>query len=319
MQQPWESNGLVRRVYLTGQHKPTDTSAPAPQLLVTEAAREWSRVDKTSIAELETFVRRHGSSPETDYAQALLTKLPGRVFRDCPECPEMVVIPAGEFMMGSNDYNDEKPVRKVAIARPFAVGKFEVTFAEWDVCVAAGGCKHKPEDRGWGRGRQPVIEVSWGHVTKEYLPWLSDKTGKTYRLLTEAEWEYAARGVTSASAVHATYSWGNDIGKSRANCSGCGSPWDNKETAPVGSFAANAFGLHDIHGNVWEWVQDCYKDTYAGALPDGRATSDVASCPRVFRGGCWGNQTWILRSASRSRAGAGEHNYYIGFRVARTL
>ena len=242
-------------------------------------------------------------------------------FKDCAECPEMVVIPAGEFMMGSNDGDsDEEPVHKVAIGRPFAVGKFEVTFAEWDACVAAGGCSRKPEDRGWGRGRQPVINVSWHDATKEYLPWLSRKTSKTYRLLTEAEWEYAARGVTSASAVHATYAWGNDIGKSRANCDGCGSPWDNKQTAPVGSFAANAFGLHDMHGNVWEWVQDCWHDTYQGAPTDGSAW--ITSCTdasRVVRGGSWVIDPRYLRAAYRGRYGSGFRYFHFGFRVGRTL
>ena len=244
---------------------------------------------------------------------------PKDAFKDCAECPEMVVIPAGEFMMGSND-GDEKPVHKVAIGRPFAVGTFEVTFAEWDACLVASGCKHKPEDRGWGRGRQPVINVSWNDATKEYLPWLSRKTGKTYRLLTEAEWEYAARGVTSATAVHATYAWGNDISKSQGNCDGCGSPWDNKQTAPVGSFAANAFGLHDMHGNVWEWVQDCWHDTYHGAPTDGRATPDASPCERGFRGGSWISGPQFLRSAVRNRIQpGGRGSVIIGFRVARTL
>ena len=245
-------------------------------------------------------------------------------FKDCPECPTMVMVPAGEFTMGSpaseperND--DESPQRQVAIAHAFAVGKFEVTFEEWDACVAAGDCKHNPADRGWGRGLQPVTNLSWDDATKEYLPWLSRKTGKPYRLLTEAEWEYAARGMKNASTVHTTYFWGNDIGKNRANCDGCGSRWDRKQTAPVGSFAANAFGLHDMHGNVWEWVQDCYKDTYAGAPTDGRATADAASCLRVLRGGSWYDKPHDLRSADRS--GVRPVNRYggSGLRVARTL
>jgi formylglycine-generating enzyme required for sulfatase activity len=156
-------------------------------------------------------------------------------------------------MMGSSDGGaNVKPPHKVTINARFAVGKFDVTFAEWDACVSARGCKRKPEDQGWGRTR-PVINVSRDDATKEYLRWLSRKTGKKYRLLTEAEWEYAARAGSSAE-----YTWGNDIGTNRANCIGCGSQWDNKETAPAGSFAANAFGLHDVHGKVYQWVQVCY-------------------------------------------------------------
>ena len=132
----------------------------------------------------------------------------------------MVVVPAGEFMMGSpageeGRSDDEGPQRKVTIAKPFAVGKFEVTFAEWDACVAAGGCKHKPDDQGWGRGKRPVINVSWDDITKEYLPWLSRKTGKTYRLLTEAEWEYAARAGTTTP-----FSTGQTITPEQANFNG---------------------------------------------------------------------------------------------------
>jgi formylglycine-generating enzyme required for sulfatase activity len=184
---------------------------------------------------------------------------------------------------------------------------------------AAGGCKHEPADRGWRRGRRPVTNVSWDDATNEYLPWLSRKTGKTYRLLTEAEWEYAARGVRTASAVHTIYSWGDDIGRNQANCKGCGSQWDDQQTAPVGSFSANAVGLHDMHGNVWEWVQDCYKDTYADAPPDGRATSEVASCLRVIRGGSWYDKPQDIRSAGRSAVRPVNRYGGSGFRVARTL
>jgi formylglycine-generating enzyme required for sulfatase activity/uncharacterized caspase-like protein len=257
-----------------------------------------------------------GAEPKADMKRTITAGAmqPGSVFRDCPECPEMVVVPAGEFFMGSNDGGaNEKPVHKVTIAKAFAVGKFEVTFAEWDSCVAAGGCTRSPEDQGWGRGRRPVINVSWDDATKEFLPWLSRTTGKTYRLLTEAEWEYAARSATGTA-----YSWGNDIGKTRANCSGCGSQWDAKQTAPVGSFQANAFGLHDMHGNVWEWVQDCYT-TYVGAAADGRAAPDAASCLRVRRGGSWDSSPNDLHLSGRLRNGERSRFNNLGFRVARTL
>jgi formylglycine-generating enzyme required for sulfatase activity len=162
--------------------------------------------------------------------------------------PELVSLPAGRFRMGclGSDKecgDDEKPVRKLSVAA-FELGKTEVTFDQWDACFALGGCEHYPSDEGWGRGNRPVINVSWNDV-QQYLAWLKKETGQTWRLPSEAEWEYAARAGTET-----VYSWGDAIGKNRANCDGCGSQWDNKQTAPVGSFAANPWGLSDMHGNV---------------------------------------------------------------------
>jgi formylglycine-generating enzyme required for sulfatase activity/curved DNA-binding protein CbpA len=271
-------------------------------------------------AEQQRLAMRKQQEDEKRHAEAEAAKKrepAERVFRDCPDCPEMVVMPAGSFMMGSNDGSaDEKPVHKVTIAKPFAVGKFDVTFAEWDACVAASGCKHKPEDHGWGRGNRPVINVSWDDATKEYLPWLSRKTGKSYRLLTEAEWEYAARAGTTT-----TYFWGNDIGRNRTNCIGCGSQWDNKQTAPAGSFASNGFGLFDMHGNVYQWVQDCYHDSYQNAPTDGSVW--MQSCghsgSRVVRGGSWNSFSLYLSATGRSWGNTVHRNSNLGFRLARTL
>ena len=221
-------------------------------------------------------------------------RAPGTAFRDCPDCPEMVVVPAGSFMMGSPSHEagraeDEDPRHRVTIAKPFAVGKYEVTFAEWDACVADGGCGgHRPEDEGWGRGRRPLVNVSWDDA-KAYVRWLSRKTGKPYRLPSEAEWEYAARAGTTTR-----YSWGDDIGRNRANCLYCDSRWDLKQTAPAGSFRANVFGLHDVHGNVSEWVEDCWNDNYAGAPADGSPWTDGGCTRRVLRGGSWFNEPRYL-------------------------
>ena len=238
----------------------------------------------------------------------------GTVFRDCEGCPEMVVVAAGTYMMGSPETAGEMPIHRVTIGEPFAVGKYEVTFAEWDACVADGGCYgHRPDDEGWGRGNRPVMNVDWNQA-QTYAMWLSEKTGKVYRLLSEAEWEYVARAGSETA-----YSWGNEIGRNRANCGGCGSRWDGKQTAPVGSFAANAFGLHDVHGNVWEWVQDCWNDSYAGAPADGSAWEQGDCNARGARGGSWYIFPWYLRSASRAGTLFVDRNRYVGFRVARSL
>lgn len=237
--------------------------------------------------------------------------------RDCPKCPEMVLVPAGGFTMGSppdepGRDEDEGPQRTVTITAPFWVSKYEVTFAEWDACLAAGGCTTKPSDAGWGRDSRPVIDVSWNDA-KVYVFWLSQKTGVRYRLLSEAEWEYVAR----ASGTTAFW-WGQGVGSDNANCSGCGGGWGNTKTAPVGSFKANHFGLYDTAGNVWEWVEDCYSDSYAGAPTDGAPRLDGECTDRVLRGGAWNDEPKLARSASRGRSNPSYRMFDYGLRVART-
>jgi formylglycine-generating enzyme required for sulfatase activity len=241
--------------------------------------------------------------------------LPGGPYRDCDEvCPEMIEVPPGSFTMGSVGLNiDEGPPHPVTIAYPIAIGRYEITFGEWDACVRDGGCnRHMPGDNGWGRGRRPVMNVSWLD-TQAYVQWLRRKTGKPYRLLSEAEWEYAARAGSAAD-----YTWGDEIERNRANCNGCGSPWDNQRTAPVGSFRANAFGLFDLHGNVWEWVEDCYREAYYDTPDDGRAVSPSVCRYRVLRGGSWDFGPAMLRSAYRFFSLPDYRYDAIGFRVAYT-
>jgi formylglycine-generating enzyme required for sulfatase activity len=253
-----------------------------------------------------------------DRARALK---PHESFREClVDCPEMVVVSAGEFTMGSPSnekgrYDNEGPQHKVTIARPFAVSKYAVTFDDWDACVKVGGCPQegRASNAGWGRGRRPVIYVSWDDA-KAYVAWLSRMSGKAYRLLTEAEWEYAARAGTTTA-----YYWGDEIGKNNANCNGCGSQWDGRHTAPVGSFAPNAFGLYDMAGNVWQWVEDCYHDSYNGAPADGSAWQAGDCKSSVVRGGSWDEDPQLLRLAGRNRGSSSLRDDDLGFRVGRTL
>jgi formylglycine-generating enzyme required for sulfatase activity len=278
-------------------------------------------------------------------AERALKPNPNSSFRECAPkqqdmdyCPDMVVVPAGSFMMGSpptekGRSDDEGPQHLVTIAKPFAVSKFELTFAEWDTCVDYGECRPLP-NFGFGRGQNPVIFATWD-AAKQYVAWLAKITGKPYRLLSEAEYEYATRAGTTTA-----YPWGDTIGKNNANCNGCGSQWDDKQTAPVGSFAANGFGLYDMVGNVWESVEDCYHPNYNDAPADGSAWTDdcAAEFRRVLRGGAWRLTPGILRfsgvntssgnirSAVRGAVGAfrGANTVSLagnalGFRVARTL
>jgi formylglycine-generating enzyme required for sulfatase activity len=239
-------------------------------------------------------------------------------FHECAkDCPEMIVIPAGEFTMGSpatekGRNGDEGPQHKVTIARPFAVSKFDVTFTDWDACVSVGGCP-RVYDGNFGRGTKPIINVTWNDA-QQYVAWFSKMTSKPYRLLTEAEWEYAARAGSTT-----TYFWGDEIGVGNANCKGCGSKWDNSSTSPVGSFKPNAFGLYDMHGNAWGWLEDCYHEDYNAAPADGSAWTSVDCNPRAIRGGSWIDDPQYLRSAYRGQIGTNNLNYALSFRVARTL
>lgn len=246
-------------------------------------------------------------------------------FKDCDVCPEMVVIPAGNFTMGSPDDEpirgkNEGPQRQVSFAKPFAIGKFEVTFDEWDACVAAGGCNgYEPVDRGWGRGRSPVISITWEYA-KAYLNWLSEKTGQPYRLSSEAEWEYAARAGTTTpfwTGQMITTDQANFNGTRTYNSSSTGAY--REQTTPVGSFPPNAFGLYDVHGNVMEWVEDCSNDSYQAAPVDGTAWTSGDCGNRILRGGHWSSRPAFLRSAVRNRSWPTYRRDKIGFRVARDL
>ena len=246
----------------------------------------------------------------------------GSVFRDCADCPEMVVIPAGQFTMGSSPgeaqrLGNEGPTHGVKFSQPFAVGKFEVTFAEWDQCQREGGCAHNPADQGWGRGRQPVINVSWDDA-KQYTQWLSKKTGKNYRLLTEAEWEYVAR-----AGIGAPFHFGQTIQPTQANYNatqsyaGGATGVARMQAVAVGQYPANAIGVHDMNGNVYEWTEDCANDGYFGAPNDGSAWLAGDCSRRMMRGGSWMNLPRDLRSAARSPQASGLRYNFLGFRVAR--
>ncbi len=240
----------------------------------------------------------------------------GQPFRDCETlCPEMVIVPSGSFTMGSDDASrdaDEHPAHIVTIAR-FAVAKYETTFAEWDACADAGVC-NAVSDGNWGRGNNPVINVSWADA-QTYVRWLSQRTGKAYRLLSEAEWEYVASGSTR------TRFWWGDANPSCGAAAPNGANFHpcNRRTTPVGSYAANPYGLYDVHGNVFEWVQDCYGLHYAVAPPDGAAFESSNCRTRVVRGGTWYLPGQDMQTTNRWMQLAQVGSNEVGFRVARSL
>jgi formylglycine-generating enzyme required for sulfatase activity len=244
---------------------------------------------------------------------------PDTVFRDKlkdgSQGPEMVVVPAGTFKMGDiqgTGGDDEKPVHTVSIAKPFAIGRYPITFDEYDRFASATN-RSLPNDQGWGRGRQPAINVSWDDAVK----WLSQQTGKPFRLPTEAEWEYAARAGTETN-----YWWGNEMKSGIANCNEGDTRWGGKQTSPVGSFQPNPLGLYDTAGNVWEWVEDCLHGNYKGAPTDGSAWLEAngGNCSqRMMRDGSWGNSPVLLRASSRFWFSAGNYLDPFGFRLVQDI
>lgn len=238
---------------------------------------------------------------------------PGQTLRDCDKCPEMVLLPSGSFMMGSNELEEgrasnEGPLHRVTIGRPFAMGRYEVTFDEYDACVAEGGCD-PVIDSGWGRGRRPVINISYLHA-RRYVSWLSETTGQAYFIPSEAEWEYAARAGSDTP-----WNTGTAIITADANFL---KTFD--KTVPTGSYPPNAFGLYDMHGNVWEWVQDCLDTGYLGVPNDGSAaTSGDCVNKRIVRGGGHISSHDRVRSATRDGMLERGYNNTNGLRVARAL
>ncbi len=254
------------------------------------------------------------ASPAPAAPDARETPKPGTVFRDCPQCPEMVVVPPGIFIMGSpKGEKHERPTHPVRVTKPFAIGKYEVTFDEWEACVREIGCGAVPSDHGWGRGRRPVMNVEF-ETAKQYTRWLTKKTGQVYRLPSESEWEYAARAGTTSE-----FPWGDTLEPNRANCRECGSEWSGEKSAPVGSFPPNAWGLHDFNGNVWEWTEDCWNPDHEGATRDTRPRVSGECQFRVMRGGSWYYFGRLSRSSYRFKNAAEVKSYNIGFRVVREL
>ena len=267
---------------------------------------------------------------------------PGDSFRDCSQCPELVAVPPGNYLMGTDGGTKrERPAHRVTIESAFAIGTYEVTFNEWEFCMEEGGCKVMisrpapfgkrevsfaqwkacrtddqcqihPGDHKWGRGRRPVMNINF-HDAEDYVRWLSRKTGHTYRLPTEAEWEYAARGGTST-----VYSWGDEVGTDNANCRTC-APTISHKTFPVGSYRPNPFGLFDVHGNVWEWVQDCWHPSHEGAPANGSARLSDTCGHRTTRSGSWYYVSTNVRSTYRARFIPRAFSYGIGLRVLREL
>jgi formylglycine-generating enzyme required for sulfatase activity len=365
-QEPWMSLRYLPRTFLANRPA-QPSPVPVPQPPLSDAAAAWGVVQNAeSEAVLEEYIRQFGDSVYGGFARARLAELrkrkvavgtfperpapapvacagvdvslgaggsqcikpgSGDAFRDCADCPEMVVAPGGDFMMGSPEnepgrYPNESPQRKVTIKQPFAVGKYAVTFDEWNACADDGGCKgYKPSDAGWGQKDRPVINVGWDDA-QLYVTWLSKKTGKQYRLLSEAEREYVARAKTTTP-----FWWGGSITTVQANYDGSVDPYkaggekgeSRRKTLPVKSFQPNPWGLYQVHGNVWEWVEDCWNDSYKGAPTDGSAWKAGDCSRRVLRGGSWVNGPWCARAAYRGEGSTDSRNDLYGFRLARTL
>jgi formylglycine-generating enzyme required for sulfatase activity len=290
------------------------------RVIGTSDGRNWYRVRTQEGIEgfiYGELIRPKPGAPEPEptiqQAAVPLGRVSAEVIKDCPACPVMVSIPSGSFGMGSDEGHwSERPVHRVTISEPFALGRHEVTVGQWEACVEAGACSSRP-DMNDVTADTPVHNVSWDDA-QDFVGWLREITGRPYRLPTEAEWEYAARAGTSTR-----FWWGDSIGQGKANCQDCGGAWDRARPVSVGSYSANPFGLHDMNGGVMEWVADCWVQDYGGAPADGSART-VPNChQRALRGGSWRNDQSYATASSRLGYDAGVRYYTNGFRVARDL
>ena len=330
-QVPWVSSSLAGEFsFLAGDKNPSQSEKPAPPAAPPVAPAPAASSPPVSSAappavrppaNIESSDSSGAEKPEPPTRPALqssqqpppsVASPAGLIFKDCAECPELVVVSAGEFTMGSGDHPHEKPAHKVKIAYPFAIGRYELTFADWDRCVDSGACRNRPDSHGLQRDKFPVGDVSWEDANT-YLKWLSAKTGQVYRLPSEAEWEYAARAGSPKR-----FSWGNEAGAGNANCADCESGAGGK-LSPVGSYKPNAFGLSDTAGNMAEWVQDCWNESYSGAPADGSPWLSGNCGLRGLRGGSLNNKAQLCRPSARFRYDSDVRYPANGFRVLRTL
>lgn len=282
--------------------KSAPVPAPASEVPATKPAREPARRPPAQARPIPA-----APPPAPAPAKAAIA---GEL-NDCPACPALISLPAGSFTMGSNTSDpSERPAHHVTIDAPFAIGKYEVTVAQWKACVDAGACVRTQHD---GNPNAPVRDVSWDDA-QLYVKWLSTTSGKPYRLPTEAEWEYAARGGTTTR-----YWWGEQAVPGKANCKDCGPPWSVDGPANVGTFAANPYGLHDMNGGVWEWVSDCWHSSFKDAPADARTWDEPNCSVRVIRGGSWREGNAYMVSSTRFKYDASVRHSQNGFRVARSI
>ncbi len=284
----------------------TRPAAPSPSVPVrtTPAAPPASTTPPPKVQALAA------SPPPTPTPVAVKST---EAIQDCPNCPSMIVIPAGRYIMGDNNGDrSERPAHSVTIAQPFAISKYEITTGQWKECVAASHCSFKAETSGTDADT-PARDISWNDA-QQYVRWLSQTTKQTYRLPTEAEWEYAARAGTSTR-----FWWGDKIGTGHANCKNCGEPWDHATPGVVAAFPPNPFGLYGMNGGVWEWVSDCWNRSHEGAPADGRSRDQPDCREHVIRGGSWRDDATYVHSASRFKYDTNVRYLMNGFRVVKTL
>lgn len=302
----------------------TETNVPLASRDVESDAQAVGAPQRDAMGTLIASLSAEEAETQDVPEASLETANTGAYFTDCEGCPGMAAIPAGSYKMGApagevGAKPAERPQREIDFAKGFAIAAHEVTYDQWDACVADGACAaYAAPDHGWGRGARPVVSVSYEDALG-FIAWLSGKTGKAYRLPTEAEWEYAARGGSAGP-----FSFGSTVRGGQANYNGAYPYSGEKETfrartVAAGSFAPNAYGLYDMHGNAWEWTADCWAETHAGAPSDGSAVVTGDCSKRVLKGGAWNTGGWRLRSAHRIGKSAKAREFDNGFRVARDL
>lgn len=305
-QTPWYEDGIIKDFYFNNE-------LVSPRPAIVDTITSTTIVDETKA---DVFCHRNG----------IWTNINGKAkcvdikdtFKECRDCPVMVVVGPGHFIMGANDLRYAKPTHTVYINRPFAVSEFEITFNEWQACIDDNGCNnYSPPDWGWGKGTRPVINVSWDDA-KQYINWINKKLNLNqrngYRLLSEAEWEYTAR-----ANKQTPYAWGNFLKSHKANCKDCGGNKAGKKTVPVGQFPKNNFSLYDMNGNVWEWVEDCWSNDYKNKPNSGQAWVRDNCKRKVIRGGSWYESSKRIRSGVRDSYLKSIRKYKVGFRIARGL